>query len=676
LSEDAEKLEDFGTDSAAEWRRWDRELDLADKAEEDWRSEVKSVMKIYRTETETSTDRTGTHKSKSAFNILWSNVDTLRPALYNQTPKVNVSRRYKDEDALGKAISQVLERSIDFMMDYTDFDAQISMSVMDMLLPGRAISRVRYKPVIEGEVVTGESCPVEQVQWDDFRRGPGKTWGDIPWIAFKHKLTKAQIEDKFGKELAGKVHLDINAQKEEGADLSDTDATILKRGTVWEIWCKDSKKVKFLATGYKEGLLKVIDDPLQLSDFYPIPRPMLAVEDPTSIVPTTEYSQYAVLANELNLVTEKIIRITKALRYRGVYDGTLSELGKMFDSEDNNLVPLESATKVMDMGGLDKAIWIMPVEQLAAVLNHLYQYRASLIAAIYEVTGTSDIMRGNTEKSETATAQSIKSQWGSQRLQRRQREVQRYARDCIRIMSEIIAEKFSIETLKKMTGLKFPTMEEKQAVQMQMQMMQMQSQQQGQPPQVPEEIQAVLSSPTWEEIKEAMSQDLLREYKVDVETDSTIAGDIQEDRQNVTELLGGVVEFINGIAPAVEKGVVPIETAKALLMAGVRRFKLGAEVEDALDKIGDPKNEQPDPMVQQLQQQLQEVTKENEQLKSKAQVEMGKAQMQSQAADKDRQAEMENSERDRQADMSKAQMEAETKVVVAQIGKRNEQRTA
>jgi hypothetical protein len=285
-------------------------------------------------------------------------------------------------------------------------------------------------------------------------------------------------------------------------------------------------------------------------------------------------------------------------------------------------------------------------------------------------------MRGNTEKSETATAQSIKSQWGSQRLQRRQREVQRYARDCIRIMSEIIAEKFSIETLKKMTGLKFPTMEEKQAVQMQMQMMQMQSQQQGQPPQVPEEIQAVLSSPTWEEIKEAMSQDLLREYKVDVETDSTIAGDIQEDRQNVTELLGGVVEFINGIAPAVEKGVVPIETAKALLMAGVRRFKLGAEVEDALDKIGDPKNEQPDPMVQQLQQQLQEVTKENEQLKSKAQVEMGKAQMQSQAADKDRQAEMENSERDRQADMSKAQMEAETKVVVAQIGKRNEQRTA
>ncbi|MGO8506872.1 hypothetical protein AB9F35_37160, partial [Rhizobium leguminosarum] len=64
--------------------------------------------------------------------------------------------------------------------------------------------------------------------------------------------------------------------------------------------------------------------------------------------------------------------------------------------------------------------------------------------------------------SETATAQRIKSQWGSIRISDRQSELARFARDIIRLAGEIICEQFQPETLMLVSGIKLPTMAEKQ----------------------------------------------------------------------------------------------------------------------------------------------------------------------------------------------------------------------
>jgi hypothetical protein len=44
---------------------------------------------------------------------------------------------------------------------------------------------------------------------------------------------------------------------------------------------------------------------------------------------------------------------------------------------------------------------------------------------IYEVTGISDIVRGQGNAQETATAQEIKSQWGSLRIRKLQKQIER-----------------------------------------------------------------------------------------------------------------------------------------------------------------------------------------------------------------------------------------------------------
>ena len=107
--------------------------------------------------------------------------------------------------------------------------------------------------------------------------------------------------------------------------------------------------------------------------------------------------------------------------------------------------------------GFQNAIWMWPVENLIVVLRELMNAREACKATIYEITGISDILRGSTVASETATAQKIKSQWGSLRLKRLQKEVQRFARDLLRMMLEVAATKFSEETWAKMTGLPFNT---------------------------------------------------------------------------------------------------------------------------------------------------------------------------------------------------------------------------
>jgi len=636
-------------------KRWMLEIRAADKAEKFWRKSADEALKVFASD---GNDEDFA-KRKETFNILWANTETVRPALYNSLPRPDIRRRYRDKDPLGKAVAEVCERAITYTLDAQDFDDPMIAAVNDMLLPGRAVTRVRYVPSFnqiekpeqpegaeletnetEGngqqdsdeptEELAYEEVVYQSIQWDDFRRGPGKQWGQVPWIAFRHKLTKDDIAEKF-PEFADVVGYDATVKDDEDQDdENDTDKNIFKRCVVWEVWDKEEKKVIFFSPSYKDKALLVEDDPLNLRDFYPIPRPLYAVESATSLVPATKFSMYETLAKELEQVTNRIRKILAGLRLRGIYDSRIGEMEKLFDAFDNSFVPAENVAALIESGGLDKAIWTLPLQMYSDVLMRLYEYRQGLIQQIYEITGISDIIRGATNPNETLGAQEIKANFGSQRLQREQREVQRYARDLIRISVELIAEKFDLDTIRLMTGLKFPTNEEKMMAQQQMAIQQQQAQQQyqqqammaqqqgQQPPPAPQmpppdpKIMKMLQTPSWEDIQGVMQNDMMRDFRVDIETDSTVQAQQQADQKNITELLKGITDFMNGAAGPVQSGILTVDAAKAMLLSAVRRFKLGREVEDALEDIEAPKGPQGVPQ-EEVQKQIQQVQQQAEQ---------------------------------------------------------------
>lgn len=592
-----ETQKDLGTDDKALVRRWLLELKLADKEEDDWRRDVAKLWDLYRSE----------DRKKNSFPILWSNTETLRPAIYNSPPKPDVRRRFKDADPLGKAVSEVLGRGLEFSIDSEDFDGQIVMDVLDMLVPGRGLSRVKYVPTFsesdDEDQLEWEQSLIEHVQWDDFRHGPGKTWKQVTWEAFRHRLTREELVTRFGA--AGeKVRLDNTGDDEiNNLDQGDGIAKVFKTGLVWEIWDKDEKQVIFLAPSHREAPLKVVPDPLGLQGFFPNPQPLYAIEDSQSLVPVTLYEQYKEQAEELNQVSNRINKIVSACKLRGVYDATLSELSELLRGDDNDLIPAANVAALFDRGGLKDAIWFMPVEQIAEVLQILYQQREASKQVIYEITGIADVLRGSTNPNETLGAQELKAQFGSQRLRKLQAGVQKYIRGLIRIMAEVIAEKFQLETLKAMTGLNFPTEQQNQQsilqYQQQAQLAQSQGQQPPPPPQLP---------PSWEQIIAVLRDDAQRTFKVDVETDSTIASSIETDMQALTQMLGGIVQLINGFGPAVQMGAIPIEALKEMILAVTRRARLGNAVEDALDKMQQPKpmGQDPSQAIQAEQKKMQD----------------------------------------------------------------------
>lgn len=625
-------------------KRWLCEWDMADRDEKEWRESVKDVWNLYKSK----------NAAENSFNIFWSNTETLRPAVYNSTPRPDVRRRFRDADPQGKVAASVLERALTFQLDQNDFDHEMQNVVLDVLVSGRGIARELYIPVfapvdepsenepdeIEGnwldeddpaEEIVDETGATRHVQWDKFRHGPGKTWSEVPWIGFEHSMPHDQLVKQFGREIADKVPLSAAPDETVGHDKDVR--SLLKTAKVYEIWDRATRRCLFICPGYRSRPLLSVEDPLRLKDFWPLPRAIYAIEDSTSLIPAIPYKKYEQQAIELNRITKRINKIVYALKVRGAYAAQLSELHKIIEAGDNVMVPIENASEIANMGGLDKAIWILPIDRLVQVLKELYVARRETIQSIYEITGLGDVMRGVSNPHETLGAQQIKSQWGSLRLQRLQRDVQRFIKDILNIKGEIIAEHFQPETLEAMTGIQLPSEEEKALLQQKMAMAQAAAQQTGmmgapmQPPPDPaelEEIQKILDLPSWEDVMQILKSDVMRQYRIDIETDSTITETVMRDAQGMQEAITAIVALFAGVAPAVQAGYISVDVVKSLASSVARTARMGQAVEDALDQIKQPP---PQPGMNPEQQKQIEDAQKGIQEGQKA-IESGKAELQ------------------------------------------------
>lgn len=577
--------------------RWIAELEMADAAEKDWREEAKEIWLQYEGD-----------KAK-AFNMLWSNTETVQPSVYNSTPKPDVRRRFRDDDVTGKWASRAVERGLSYSLDVYDSNEEVQMTVLDAELLGRGILRNKYKPTFEqipqgvamGQVIktpdeklVDERVEWEHVQWDHFRRGPCKRWARCPWVAFYHEFTKDMAAEAFGQDIAEALtyvdveHLDKVSTRDEST------RQMFKVCVVWEFWDKEQKRVLFIAPSYKDKPCKEVADPLQLDRFWPMPRPVYTIRNSKSMVPIPRYRMYAKKAEQLERISTRIDKVVYALKVRGAYASSLPELDQLLSAADGDLIAIQNVSAVFDAGGLDKMIWMLPIEKLASCLEFLYKAAANVKQEIYEIIGLSDIMRGATDASETLGAQELKSQWGSVRLENYKREIQRLCRDGMRIKAEMMCDRFGQDTWEAVTGIILPTAQQKMMAQMAMR----QAQQMGAQP--PPEAQLVAETPTWADVIKLLKNDFLRCTRIDIETDSTVAETVNKDFEAQTQLLGAIGKLFTDALPAVQSGLLPVEAVKGMAIQLARRARLGQSVEDALDKVQQPmpeQTEQPQPEV-------------------------------------------------------------------------------
>jgi len=485
----------------------------------------------------------------TTFNILHANVETIVPSIYNSTPAPDIRPRHSNKDPQAEFVCNVYERAIAAQIDDSRLNKEIEASAQDAYTAGRGIVRVKFDADIEegepveddnlgqeaiGPFVTNERIIYENVSWNDYREGPAKRWSQVPWVAYRHTISTQEM-DRLTDEDYRKSYA------EDKTKVTNSDDEELDQD-VWEIWCKESRSVYFVANDTCK-VLNIAPDPLKLTGFFPMAEPVQPITGTGKRTPVCPYRVYKVLADELDRLTVRINAIIKGLKVRGAIAADAADIENLATADDNTLVPIANLEGLAAAGGMDKAIVWWPVEKAIEVLRELYVAREQTKQTIYEVTGISDIIRGEGDASETATAQNIKTQWGSLRIKKMQRSIERQVRDLFVISAEIISQHFSLPTLSKMTGL-----------------------------QIPPEAAQLLQRP-------------LDSYRIDVESDSTVRADLTRMRGEMGNFLQGTAQFFGTMGPLVQQTPAAAGPVAQIYSSFARQFALGKQAEDAIDQL-------------------------------------------------------------------------------------------
>lgn len=577
--------------------RWITRITKERKAHKKWRDQAEKAEAAYRDEARDASD--DTHKS-NPFPIFWSTIQITHAAIFAKSPKPDVRKRYSDGAPSDDHIAQAVQRSLEFTLDTTGFSDHGHRSIDDFLVGGLGNGKVEMKtetaqepvinpvtaqpimdeagkPVLQ-KVIKRQSLLFRHFHWSKFGWEPGKDWEACDWVRFEHDMTAAEVEEEFG------VDLDAGSAKPEGGLNPGPTNKYEQTVTVHEVWDRKTKRQLFICEQHPEPL-QVNADPLGLDGFYPCPKPMMLNIKADELVPKPDYQFVQKQCENIQRLSQRIHNLTKNIKDVGFYDAQLQELAQLGSAADGTRIPIKNLAERLNAAGpgrmsFDAVVANQDNTAKSVVLTTLIQQRDIEKNALFEALGIADIVRGATVASETAAAQTIKSQWANVRIGPKVQAVSYFFRDVFRIMGEIISEHFEPEQINQMSGMELG----------------------------PEEIGA-------------LKDDLTRSYAIDIEADSTMAQDDAEEKGQRLEMLATLTDYLAKLLPLVQGGQLPADFVKQQLLFAVRSFKYGRQMEESIqampDNIAQLKGLQD--QLMQTQQQLEQASMQGEQMQAELQ---------------------------------------------------------
>jgi hypothetical protein len=513
--------------------------------------------------------------------------------------------------------------------------------------------------------VVRESTPVDYIPWNDFFTFPvrARIWKEVTAVGKRVYLSRDQLIKRFGKKIGKAIALEKDKRGDRTQNTT-MQAADQDKGEVFEIWNRDDQTVYWVAMGY-DYLCDRKDDPLNLDNFYPTPKPIYANPTNNTLIPVPDYIQYEDQAIQIDELTQRIAMLTKAAKITGVYNAAAKDIQRMFqESVENELIPVDDWAAFAEEGGVAGNISFMPIKDIVGLINELVMVKSKLLEDMDRLTGINDIMRGTSDARETLGGVRIKSNSTGTRLTQRQNEVARLARDTVRIMADIMCQHFSPQSLIEVSGalyeeglgpddmpplselspptpaqappgaapsappqaagavpprpaLPAPAMPQNGPPAGPMSMGapqqpsnvvpfrgQMQPSVPGQaPPSVPLALNGTILPPqppmppellakmqAMQRISKAIGllrDERLRGFRVDIEVDSTIFPDAAQDKQDRIEFVASVTKYIGEAAQLGAQVPEAIPLLGKLLQFGARSFRVGRDLETAIEQLCD-----------------------------------------------------------------------------------------
>jgi hypothetical protein len=602
----------------------------------EWEGRADKIVKRYRDE------QRSRNNPNAKFNILWSNVQTITPAVFARLPRPDVSRRFRDNDPVGRVASMMLERALEYEIEhYGDYNSAMKQAVQDRLLGGRGTAWVRYEPHIVGQMggeangapedgfqvtedtdeaetqggiyredqerIEYECAPVDYVYWRDFGLTVARTWEEVTAVWRKVYMERPALVERFGEELGGRIPLDTKPDTSKNFNEKMGEGS--REALIYEIWDKATGQVIWLSKSMGK-ILDTRDDPLQLENFWPCPKPMFSTLTTDSLIPVPDFALYQDQARQLDTLADRIDGFIQALRVRGVYDASEPSLARLFtEGENNALLPVKNYGAFSEKGGLQGAINLVDIAPIAQALNMSYQAMDQVKGQIYEIMGIADIQRGQTDPNETLGAQIIKSNNASGRLKTMQHEVVNFATALLQIKAQIICQHFTEDTIIKISGASQLSPQD-QAL-------------------IPQALMLLKDEPA-------------KNFRIEVTTDSMIYQDEQQEKQDRMEFLQAIGGYLSQAIPAAQATPELTPLLVEMLKFGVTAFKAGKGLEGLIDETADkfrqqakamegqPKPPSPEQQKMQMTMQLEQAKMQADQQKMVMQQQIEQAKIQGQ----------------------------------------------
>jgi len=552
--------------------KWTQELAASKKWMQKFGERARRCERAYIDEGDGGAALGSASGNRSRVNLFWSNVEVTLAAIYGRLPKATVDRRFKDPaDDVARVAAMMLERILnaDIEREYDDTSAAMRDAVQDRFVSGLGQCWCRYDVEIEDYEApqldvfgqpTGATAPAQRivdedaltdyVYWEDFRYSPCRRWRECRWVARAVLMNEKRLRNRFKLTDAQVAMVPMHTRNPNGGGNDDVlKATPFKQARVWEIWDRET----FQVIWYAEGCSYVLDvqaDILGLDDFFPCPQPIVATTLTRAFLPKPDYIMAQDLYDELDEVNSRMAGLERAVKAVGVRDKNAKGLERMLQEGcENEMLPVENWSAFVEKGGLRGSTDWMPIDQFVNAISQLNQRKQQLQHDLYDLLGISDIMRGSSVASETATAQQLKVAYGGARLGKLQNDVARFVSDIMRIRANIVTNHFQPETIKRRSL-------------------------------VARTPDAALADPACALLK----QEGLAEHAIKVDADALAAPDWEMEKRVRTEFMGAVSNYIMAAAPMAAQNPTAGVFLMKLLQWGTAGFKGAASIEGVIDQ--------------------------------------------------------------------------------------------
>ena len=565
-----ERVEELGEGDKGTAALWGAEIKSANKYLHEFKKDAKQIEERY-------LDKRGPYQqSEFRVNLFWSTMQVVLSSLYAQPPKADAKRLYDDpNDEASRVGGEILGRLLnnDIQRDGSSSNAAIRTAVQDWSIVGMGQVWARYDvhttvesfdevqdpvsgavimPAEQIEKIENEDALIEWVHWDDFLYSPARVWEEVRWVSRRVYMTREQLIARFGEDIGKRVPMGAKPATKTSTDDGMTQPLPKdpwNRAEVYEIWDKRTKMVYWYNKGC-DYLLDQREDPLELTDFFPCPAPMMANLTSSALLPRPDYIMAQGQFEQMDELNTRATWLTRAMKVVGVYDKTAEGVQRMLSQAiENQLIPVDNWAMFAEAGGVKGKIDWLPLDTVANTVERLRAFQESVKAQIYEVLGISDIMRGSTKASETASAQQIKAQFGSTRMQLKQFAVAKFVQQALGIKSEIICRWFQPETIVKRSNIMLSP-------------------------------DAQYAQPAIELLKNVEEA----RYRIQVEADSMSLIDRKAQIDSYTGMLTAVGQAMQQATPLIEKVPEAAPAMFGIIKSFIAKFQASEELEGMFDQ--------------------------------------------------------------------------------------------